>query len=91
MLRALTLVLAMLAVAGCGPTMEYWCHPTKNSVETFPKEQYECQSEAYYRASLRNKKGDNDVIREEWTSCMKARGWFICEGPKKKDIQEVQP
>jgi hypothetical protein len=91
MIKMMLAALALCVLTGCGPNMEYWCHPTKNSVEAFPKEQYECQHDAYLRASLRKKKGDDDVIREEWVACMKSRGWLICEGPKKEDFKEVQP
>jgi hypothetical protein len=88
MILRLTLIALALLAAGCGPTMEYWCHRSLNSVEAIPKQKYECETDALQRASLRGEKGDDDVIADEWKNCMQARGWFICEGPRKEDLKK---
>lgn len=82
--RYLLAVLVMAGLlAGCGPEKRYWCHPTKPALAAWQGDNYQCEGEAYQRASARGDAGSKRAIKEEWIKCMRARGWVLC--PKRDD------
>lgn len=76
---AAALGLLIFIGTGCSTTTFYWCHPTKTPMtKAFAEDRYACDGESYQRAKNRGDQGDQDIIKEEWERCMRARGWSPC-------------
>ena len=75
MKKLLLVIIIMLAVVGCSPTM--YCHQTKN-LSQFEYDKYECMNEAAQVAKNWGATGNPFFIYDRMKVCMTMRGWYGC-------------
>jgi outer membrane biogenesis lipoprotein LolB len=74
--KTLLVVLALIMLTGCAPTM--YCHPTKDASQ-FESDKYNCENIGFAKAHQFGASGNPFIIADEMRRCLQLKhGWKPC-------------